>query len=247
MAEGIADMIIQGATIINAKLVGGPPPPPPPSLLLSLDAEDYSGSGTTWTAATGTNATLVNSPTYTAASPTYFSFDNTQQEYATTTNLPSQDVWTVETWFRVTSTLVLGTNITSVVTDEFDLSTNLNFSIGTNTQPTSSNICVGFWNGTWRTTTGFAPTLNTWYHCVGTYDGNTVKQYVNNSLNTQLSYTGTSATGGLSIRIARRWDGTALTNNCFPGDVAIVRIYDGAMTSSEVTSSWNADKARFGY
>ena len=218
------------------------------SLLLELDATDYSGSGSTWTANVGTNATLFNTPTYTASSPTYFTFNRNSQEYASTTNLASQSVWTVETWFRVNTALNTGvTDVTAVVTDEFNLSNALNFSIGTNRQPTSANICVGFYNGAWRTTNGFTPTTNTWYHVVGTYDGTTIKQYVNNSLDTQLSYTGTSSSGGLSLRIARRWDGTATTNNCFPGDVAIVRVYDNAMTSGEVTTSWNADKARFGY
>ena len=220
-----------------------------PTLLLELDATDYSGSGSTWTANVGTNATLFNTPTYTASSPTYFSFNNTQQEYATTTNLASQSTWTVETWFRVTSTITPGAGgiITAVVTDQFNLSNALNFSIGTNRQPTSANICVGFFDGAWRTTNGFTPTLNTWYQVVGTYDGTTVKQYVNNSLDTQLSYTGTSSSGGLSLRIARRWDSPLTTNNCFPGDVAIVRVYNNAMTAGEVTASWNADKARFGY
>ena len=219
--------------------------PVPTNLLMELDATDYSGTGTTWPASVGTNATLVNSPTYTASSPTYFSFDQTQQEYAENSVLASQSVWTVETWFRLTTALT--STVTSVVTDQYDLTTNINFSIGTNLKPSSDNICVGFYNGVWRTTNGFAPSLNTWYHCVGTYDGNTVKQYVNNSLDTQLSYTGTSASGGLSVRIARRWDEPATTNNCFPGDIAIVRIYNTAMTAGEVTASWNADKARFGY
>lgn len=215
------------------------------NLLLELDATNYSGTGNTWTANVGTNATLFNTPTHTSSSPTYFSFDSTQQEYAETTNLASQSVWTVEAWFRVTSSL--SSSVTAVVTDQFDLTSNINFCIGQSRRPTSANICVGFYNGVWRTTNGFAPSLNTWYHCVGTYDGTTIKQYVNNSLDTQLSYTGTSASGGLSVRIARRWDEPATTSNSFPGDVAIVRIYDNAMTAGEVTASWNSNKARFGY
>jgi hypothetical protein len=114
-------MELRGVNITNTNItVGGSPAP---SLLLSLDAQDYSGSGTTWPANVGTNATLFNTPTYNAASPTYFNFDNTSQEYASTTNLPSQSVWTVETWFRVTSTLTVGPSgiITAVVTDEFEI------------------------------------------------------------------------------------------------------------------------------
>lgn len=240
-------MEIRGVNITNASITVSNSTPTP-SLLLELDAVDYSGSGTTWTASTGTDATLFNTPTYTASSPTFFSFDRDSLEYASTNNLPSQSNWTVETWFRLTTALTAGPSggITSVVTDEFDLTSNLNFSIGTNLQPASANICVGFWNGAWRTTSGFAPVLNTWYHVVGTYDGSTIKQYVNNSLDTQLSYTGTSATGGLSLRIARRWDDTLTASNFFPGDIAIVRVYNDAFTAQEVTNSWNADKTRFG-
>lgn len=226
--------------------IGGGGSSPSPNLLFEIDAQDYSGSGTTWPASVGTNATLFNTPTYNASSPTYFSFDKNSFEYASTTNLSSRTVWSIESWFRVTSSIA--SSVTAIVADQFNLSTNLNFSMGTNRMPTSSNICIGYYNGAWRTTNGFAPTLNTWYHCVGTYDGTTIKQYVNDSLNTQLSYTGTSATGGLSLRIARRWDDSAtVATNFFPGDVAIVRIYSNALTAGEVTASYNADKARFGY
>ena len=56
------------------------------------------------TANVGTNATLVNSPTYTAASPTYFTFDRNSQEYATTSSFNLTN-WTVEAWFRTTTSL----------------------------------------------------------------------------------------------------------------------------------------------
>lgn len=241
-------MEIRGVNITNTSITVSNSAPTPSSLLLELDATDYSGTGTTWTASTGTDATLFNTPTYTASSPTFFSFDKDDLEYASTNNLPNQSTWTVETWFRLTTALTSGTggDITAIVADEFDLTDNINFSIGTNRMPASANICVGFYDGSWRNTDGFTPTLNTWYHVVGTYDGSTVKQYVNNSLDTQLSYTGTSATGGLSLRIARRWDDELTADNFFPGDIAVVRVHNDAFTAQEVTDSWNADKTRFG-
>ena len=215
------------------------------TLLLELDATDYSGSGSTWTANVGSNATLFGVPGYTASSPTYFTFDPDDVEYASVPDLGSLGTWTIEAWFRVNSSL--SGRVTSVITNEYDLANSLNFSIGTNNAPGSYNICVGYFNSGWHNTTGFAPSLSTWYYVVGTYDGTTIKQYNNGTINTTTSGAGAPSSGG-EVRIARRWDSSALTStNFFPGDVAIVRVYSGAKDATAVTNSWNADKARFGY
>ena len=224
-----------GVTITSGTVTTG--------LLAWFDAQSYSGSGSTWTALTGANATLFNTPTYTSANPTYFSFAPASFQYASRTALSSQSNWTIEAWFRTTATLT--GQVTAVVTDEY--TSNINFVMGTNNSPTSYNLCVGFFNGAWRTTTGFAPTLNTWTHCAGTYDGTTVIQYQNGSSQSTLTYTGTSASGGSSVRIARRWDSLANDPlNFFPGDIAVVRIYNTALTSTQVLQNYNAEKSRFG-
>ena len=89
---------------------------PTPSLY--LDAANYLGSGTTWTASVGNNATLVNTPTYTSASPTYFSFNPASAEEATLPAMSDMSTWSVEAWFRVTGSLT--GQCTAIVTDEFD-------------------------------------------------------------------------------------------------------------------------------
>ena len=77
-----------------------------PAPILYLDAVDYSGSGTTWPAETGSNGTLVNAPTFEAPAPTYFSFNGTD-ESATTANLKasftSSNSQTLEIWVNTAS------------------------------------------------------------------------------------------------------------------------------------------------
>jgi hypothetical protein len=216
--------------------------------LLHLDAGNpasYSGSGTTWTDLTGNNrnATLVNGPTYNSGCNGYLSFLDTSIQYATIPNIGSLSTWTVEAWTRTTASLT--GKVTAVVTNQYDLSTRLNYSIGTNRASSSYNLCVGYYNGSWRTTNGFTPSLNTWYHVVGTYDGTTISQYSNATLNTSLTYTGTSQTGG-EIRIARRWDATNVSSDHYRGDISIIRIYNRALSATEVTSNYNAAKGRYG-
>jgi hypothetical protein len=216
-----------------------------PTPTLYLDATDYSGSGATWTAEEGTDATLFNSPTYTAAAPTYFRFDRASTQYATTADLGDLNTWTVEAWFRLTTALTTGSSITAVITNQFDLVDRLNFSMGTNRQPTNANICVGFFNGAWRTTSGFAAAANTWYNVTGTYDGTTVRQYVDGTQQSTLTYSGTPQSGG-EVRIARRWDDTTTANNLFPGDIGMIRIWNTALTAAQVLALYDQNSGRFG-
>ena len=218
-------------------------------LLINLDAgnpSSYPGSGTTWADLTGNgrNATLQNGPTYSASNGGYLTFVDTSFQHATIPNVGDLSQWTAEAWAR--ATVSLSSKVTAIFCNQYNLSTKLNFSLGTNRAPTSYNLCAGYYNGLWRTTNGFAPTLNAWTHHIGTYDGSTINQYVNGSLNTSLSYSGTSQSGG-ELRIARRWDDSAtLASNYFGGDIAAIRLYNRALSSSEVTQNYNALKSRFG-
>jgi hypothetical protein len=218
-------------------------PEPAPDSIAYLNALSYSGSGTTWTADRGNNATLVNTPTYVAPAPTYFSFSPANLEEATLPALSSLNNWTIEAWFRVTSTL--NGQVTAVICDQWNLTNALNFSMGTNNAPTDYRMRIGFFNGAWHNTNGFAPTLNTWYHMVGTYDGTTMKEYINGSLTSSVSNPGTSSSGGVGLRVARRWDETAISTNYFPGDIGLVRIWDTALTATQVTEIYNQNLARF--
>lgn len=218
-------------------------------LILNLDVSfkpSYSGSGNTVydLSLSGKNSTLINTPTYDGNSNGgILSFDDASYEYATVPNLGSLNTFSVETWCRVHKSLT--GKIMSVVANQFDLISNLNFSIGTNNAPSSYNLTFGFFDGGWRNVTGFAPTLNTWYHLVGTYNGSTLNFYVDGALNSQLNYVGTPQSGG-EVRIARRWDDSASNSvNFFDGDISEVRIYNRALTLNEIQINYNNTKNKF--
>lgn len=236
-----------GVTVASGVTLGAAPIPAP-TLVLELDAVDYSGSGSTWTAAVGSNATLNGVPTYTASSPTYFSFDPLDLEYANVPDLGNLNTWTIEAWFRATGSLT--GQVTTVAGAEY-LGNYINFSLAINPISEGTGVLkAAYYNnsgGGWQLTSGFIPTPNTWYYVVGTYDGTTLKQYQNGSLQSYNATSVPSAGSGGEFRIAGRWDSQASTIDYFPGDVAIVKVWSGAINATQVTNSWNTDKARFGY
>jgi hypothetical protein len=211
----------------------------------SGDVSSYPGTGSTWFDLQGNdnNATLFNSPTYSASYQGILQFDDASLEYATIPDLGNLYPWTVEAWFRLNSPLT--GKVTAIVTNEFDLLDKLNFSIGTNNAPTDRNISVGFFDGSFRTTTGVVPQVGVWYQVVGTYDGSVVRQYVNGvASGGTVNYVGTPQSGG-EVRLMRRWDMTAIQSNLVDGDLAIVKIYDDALTSGQVLSNYNSTYTRF--
>lgn len=221
----------------------------PPSLLVYLDSgnsSSYPGTGNTWNdlAGVANNATLINSPTYSSSSGGIVQFDDVSLEYATIPNLGNLNQWTVESWFRL-STALTG-KVTSIVSNQFDLVDKLNYSIGTNNAPANRNIAAGFFDGAWRTTAGFVPQVGVWYQVVGTYDGSTVRQYVNGvASGGTLNYVGTPESGG-ETRLMRRWDEILASGNLVDGDLAIVRIYNTALNSTQVLQNFNQFNSRFG-
>jgi len=216
--------------------------------LVYLDAGNnlsYSGSGSIWYDLEGVsnNATLINTPTYSSNFNGILSFDDASSEYATIPNIGDLNTWTVEVWFRLSTSL--NGKVSSLVCNQFNLSTKLNFSIGTNNAPSNYNLAVGFYDGAWRTTTGFVPSINTWYQVVGTYDGSVIRQYVNGvASGGTVNYIGTPQSGG-EVRLMRRWDSNLTSGNLIDGDLSIVKIYDTPLDETQILNNYNENVGRF--
>jgi hypothetical protein len=78
---------------------------------------------------------------------------------------------------------------------------------------------------------------------VGTNNGSTLSLYINGSLVTSQSINNQSTTNGNgSMYLMSDYSGT----NPVGGKLAIVRIYNTALSQGDITQNFNAQKSRFG-
>ena len=216
-------------------------------LIFHLDAgiaASYSGSGSTWydLAGSGLTTTLYNSPTYSSANGGYIAFVPSSSQYAqTSASLGSRSRWTVEVWHYYNATNNGGYGC--IVVENYNPGSQINFLIGPPNSGSSTTLSTGYWNGSsWQATTnGYSLPSNGWYHIVATYDGTNLNLYVNGTLTQVQASAGTPASSGLGIRFMRRWDNAEY----WGGYLSIVRIYNRALSLSEVGVNYNGSRTRF--
>ena len=210
-------------------------------LVLNLDAATLSANPTTWVDnVSNLSFTLFGSPTYSASNGGILQFAPASAQYAQSPNqsFGSLSSWTVEAWHYYTGTN--GAGLPCILTEVYPGSTSrINFSLGSDS---AAGLQNGFFNGAWRTTSAYSLTPSAWYQIVGTYDGTTIKLYVNNSMVQSTNYTGTSTSSQAGIRLMRRWDNA----DYWGGYLGIVRIYSDALTATQIQTNYNANKTRFG-
>ena len=236
---------VQNNALTQAGTIVGIPTYIKVGLAFYLDAgnsSSYSGSGSTWydLAGSGVTTTLYNSPSYSSANGGYLSFSPSSSQYAqTSATLSSLSVWTLEVWHYYTNTNSTGSPC--IITQEFT-STTINYTLGV-TNDNQIGLTIGYFNSGWyNTTSSYNLPASGWYHIVGTFDGANLNLYVNNSLVETTATSTASVSGGNPIFFMKRWD----SYDYWGGALAIVRIYDHALTSSGVAVNYFGSKGRFG-
>ena len=218
--------------------------PPALSPVLSLDAGNpasYPGSGATWTDTVGSIPfTLVNGPTYSSSNGGYLQFNPGSGQYGfSPTNLGTLANWSIEAWHYYD-----GTNTSSgpnIFTEYSYGGGTINLGLGSNSADT--DLAARWYGAGFQTTAPYTLTPGNWYQIVGTFDGTTLNLYVNNTLEeTANKPPGGAANPSIGYGLMTRWDPGGL----WGGRLAILNLYNTDIGAGGVTTSWNANRTRFG-
>ena len=213
-------------------------------LVLYLNANSYSGLGTTWSDLSGQNntATLVGSPTYTA-SPASFIFD--ANKHATTTkNNISLTTATFIAWVNPSQTQG---SYTGVI---FNRRGNGGSTVNATGLDLYTNNSVGYhWNDavvTYNWNSNLFVPNGVWSMIAITISANSATAYLCNAngISSASNSTSHSTLTGLNFYIA--CDPADKSTRAFVGKIATAMIYNTTLSGSDITTIYNAEKATFG-
>jgi hypothetical protein len=182
---------------------------------------------------------LLNGPTFSSGSLRSISFDGVDDfvRIENNTALDNQTP-TVEVWVKTNATNQNGFWFEKgTVNSQYSL-----FQEGTGIQ---WRMNIG---GVTNLTTTTATYINTsnWYQVVGTYTSGTRRLYINGVQVNSDTQSGTIATnsGGMSIGVYGGFSGGR--GYYYNGNLSMCRIYNRALTATEVLQNFNATKGRYG-
>ena len=107
----------------------------------------------------------------------------------------------------------------------------------------SNNVSGGTGDGsTWQThQTTYTLSAGTWYHLVMVRVSNTINFYANGSAIGSFSHSHTPSTATEYLEV-----GNGSSGEYFAGNIAYVKVYNQALSASEVLQNYNAIKGRYG-
>lgn len=198
------------------------------------------GSGTTLIdrSGNGNNGSIANSTWVTGKYGGGLQFNGTTSlvTIANSTSLSLTTGMTLEAWIDSSALTSPDANWSAVIAKQHlnssnDVSYGLYAVQGTNTPP-GGNILVG--STTYGTTGGSPLSVNTWAFLSTTYDGTTLKTYVNGALIGSRTISGKIFTTSDPLTIGGDW-----SNEMFSGIIDNVRIYNTALTQTQLQQDMN--------
>jgi len=213
---------------------------PDTDLELHLDPTSYSGSGSTWTADTGNDAT-INGAAYDQELGDWFDFDGSN-DYISVPSTSSTPVdfsaknYTIEAWINPDTASAFSDPILSKYGGSDSLRS-INFNYASNGKLRLFERATGT-NASHDSTSTLTP--NRWTHVAVTRTSSQVKLYIDGSLDNTISSTFTPNNGGSqNINIGSQANGLY---NFFDGQIGQVRVYDTALTGSDIGQNFSFTK-----
>jgi hypothetical protein len=216
-------------------------------LVLNLDAANPRSyappfNGITWqnlvAVSSSISGSLVNGASYTGSNNGTLVFDGVD-DFVDISSFPTINQITCDIWLKVDPS-----NITGALVAGWGIGIEGIYRIIYNTTGFSWVCRAGsgwYSPGTAVDSSILSPFTNIWFNVVGTYNGSFNSIYVNSILQSTGSIiSGTVSGGGLNI-------GKGVSNIAYQkGNTSISRIYNRALSASEVLQNFNATRARFG-
>jgi len=208
-------------------------------LVLALDAgntKSYPGSGTTLTdlSGNGNNGSLVNGVGFDGDNGGSLSFDGVNDKVTFPNNTISTSAgMTVEVWFKTSS----GTKYQDI----FDLSDTYGVWIVTNYRGQTGKIMTSFSTIRGYMTANYS--VNTWYQVVLSGSGTSNFMYLNG---VQVATGTRTVASSINLNTARigNVDGDR-ASEYLVGNVSCLKLYNRALTASEIQQNYNATKSRY--
>jgi hypothetical protein len=209
------------------------------------NSSSYSGSGTTINdlSGNGLSGTMSN---ITFTSP-YFTYNGSSSQVSVADSAllePGTGDWSIEFW--VNHSVIAGAS--RVLIGKTDGGNAADWGYGLRTQP-NGNTFMEIGNGSTSITTPTSTlSINTWYQVVGVWTNvasNSLALYINGSLIGSNSHSFTSIKNTTSPLYLGSFNGGQFAQ-WLNGRMGVVRMYNKALSGSEVLQNFDADKSKYG-
>jgi hypothetical protein len=193
------------------------------------------------------NVVPINGPTYSTSNGGSIVFDGSN-DYLTLGNLGTiGNYQTVDVWFYSTSV----TNYRNMLDMNYANYVNTG-NVGPRLEQSTGGATGWVWSGNTTNnsllngqSTSYSISANTWYNATWVCDNGTVAVY----LNGVATQTGIASTNGFITTYAAASVGRGFhldSSRYFTGNIPILRIYNKALSATEVLQNFNAQRDRFG-